>query len=343
MNGKNEDTPGHMRGPYDVEPLAEEDLWFLPAPLEDEAPYALLPSGGSDEWAQAQAALAGPLARLALQVGALDAHLSLAGDGMRHRLALLEVAELSWHLGPRISATRLALWAALRLTGVQEDVQTLTKLSWAVRRLSGGAGPVEIGFQEFLDRRDVVEDEGAVSDRLAEWRSVVGASGLHPLTQSAMGFYLWPMAGLGDAGDPVEAAVVAARLGAQAGLGGAVFVPLALGGGGWLHQRGGGVETRMARWIAGQEQAVLTALRVVEDIREWEARAQSVTAGWSGRTPQRLLKVLADWPLVSAPMAQELCGVARASVQRNMTRLVEVGLVREVTGQGRYRFWSAVV
>lgn len=34
-------------------------------------------------------------------------------------------------------------------------------------------------------------------------------------------------------------------------------------------------------------------------------------------------------------------GVSRAAAQRNFERLVERGLLREITGQGRYRVWTA--
>ena len=61
----------------------------------------------------------------------------------------------------------------------------------------------------------------------------------------------------------------------------------------------------------------------------------------SGRTPPALCAVLTEWPLVSAPMAEALTGASRAAVQRNIAWMEEKGLVREMTGQGRYRMWRA--
>lgn len=52
--------------------------------------------------------------------------------------------------------------------------------------------------------------------------------------------------------------------------------------------------------------------------------------------------VLSEWPLVSAPMAAALTGVSRAAVQRNLAWMEAQGLVREMTGQGRYRMWRAL-
>ena len=59
----------------------------------------------------------------------------------------------------------------------------------------------------------------------------------------------------------------------------------------------------------------------------------------SGKTPRTLRTVLTDWPLVSAPMAEVLTDSSRAAVQRNLAWMEAQGLVREMTGQGRYRMW----
>jgi len=49
--------------------------------------------------------------------------------------------------------------------------------------------------------------------------------------------------------------------------------------------------------------------------------------------------VLTEWPLVSAPMAEALTGASRAAVQRNLAWMEARHLIREVTGQGRFRMW----
>jgi Fe2+ or Zn2+ uptake regulation protein len=41
-------------------------------------------------------------------------------------------------------------------------------------------------------------------------------------------------------------------------------------------------------------------------------------------------------------MAEKLTGAHRATVQRNIDWMEEKSLVREVTGQGRYRMWRIV-
>ena len=122
---------------------SDEDLWFLPGPEEEELDD--LPPGPRaepvetsivDDWTKAEAGLAARLARTAGRLGALDERLRRGPVGWRHRLALIEAADLSWFVGDRISADRLALWLALRLSGAQDDTGTLGRIGWAVRRLT---------------------------------------------------------------------------------------------------------------------------------------------------------------------------------------------------------------
>ncbi len=167
------------------------------------------------------------------------------------------------------------------------------------------------------------------------------ARDLHPITRACMGFHLWTLAGLGQPGDQLEAAVTAARISASEGQG-AIFAPLTMGGAVGL-RAGGDPAARMARWLDGMESGILTAQRHLDQIEAWTARAEKVMSRLSGRTPARLRAVLANWPLVSAPMAEDLTAASRAAVQRNLAWMEGQGLVREVTGQGRFRMWRATV
>jgi len=113
-----------------------------------------------------------------------------------------------------------------------------------------------------------------------------------------------------------------------------------MGGAGGL--RAGGSQTvRLARWLDGMETASLTAMRHLDDIEAWSAKAETEMATLSGRTPPALRAVLTEWPLVSAPMAEAMTGVSRAAIQRNLAWMEAHGLIREVTGQGRFRMWCA--
>lgn len=333
----------------EVEQASEDDLWFLPGPMEDEPDY--LPPGPRaepreteilDDWQRAEAGNAVRLARIAGRIGALDDRLKRGPEGWRHRLALMEAADLSWFVGDRISQDRLALWISLRLSGVQDDTDALARVGWALRRLTGGPGP-EVDLSAFLDRRDpenMVDEAEPFADRAGGWLDLMAqAAVLHPITRACMGFHLWSLAGLGQHGDRMEAAVTAARIVASESKG-AIFAPLAMGGAGGL--RGGGSPTdRFARWLDGMETAGLTAMRHLDDIEAWSVRAEAEISPLSGRTPPALCAVLTEWPLVSAPMAEDLTGASRAAVQRNLAWMEARSLIREVTGQGRYRMWRA--
>lgn len=333
-----------------AERMSEGDLWFLPGPMEEEPDY--LPSGPRvepreasvlDDWQRAEAGSAARLARVAGRVGALDDRLRRGPEGWRHRLALIEAADLSWSVGDRIGPDRLALWLSMRLSGVQDDTAALARVGWAVRRLTGGPGPVP-DLSAFLDRRDpenMGDEAEPFADRAGGWLDMMAqAADLHPITRACMGFHLWSLAGLGQQGDRMEAAVTASRVAASEGKG-AVFTPLAMGGAGAL-RAGGPAAERLARWLDGIEAACLTAMRHLDDIEAWAARAKTEMTLLSGKTPRALRAVLNEWPLVSAPMSETLTGTSRAAIQRNLAWMEAHGLIREVTGQGRYRMWRAV-
>lgn len=326
----------------------EDDLWFLPGPLKEEpddlppGPRAEPPDTAVvDDWAKAEGIHAARLAKVAGRLGALDDRLLRGPEGWRHRLALIEAADLSWFAGDRVSSDRLALWISMRLSGAQDDPNALARVGWAVRRLTGGPGP-ESDLAAFLNRRDPknIEDNAeSFEDRAGGWLDVMAsAAELHPITRACMGFHLWSLAGLGGQGDQIEAAVTASRIAARDGSG-AVFAPLAMGGAGGLRVSGLPPE-RLARWLDGMNSAILTAMRHLDGTQTWSVRAEGAMSQLSGRTPAALRSVLTEWPLVSAPMAEALTGASRAAVQRNLAWMEERGLIREVTGQGRYRMWS---
>ncbi len=329
----------------------ESDLWFLPGPDQDEPGDPLAPATAQPleppilaDWARAEAGCAARLARVAWRLGALDERLRRGPEGWRHRLALIEAADLSWFAGDRVGPDRLALWLSLRLSGAGDDSAALARVGWAARRLTGGPGP-QADLAAFLDRRDpdtAAADTEPFADRAGAWLELMAAAqGLHPVTRACMGFHLWSLAGMGQQGDRMEAAVTAARI-AAAEAKGLIFAPLAMGGTSAL-RAGGKPDERLLRWLDGMETACLTAMRQLDDVEGWSAGAATAMAGLSGRTPPALREALADWPLISAPMAEALSGASRAAVQRNLAWMEERGLIREVTGQGRFRMWRIAI
>lgn len=254
----------------------------------------------------------------------------------------MEAADLSWFVGDRVGADRIALWISLRLSSLHCDTGLLARVGWAVRRLTGGPGP-EVDLSAFLDRRDpgnLGDDAEPFAGRAGGWLDLMAqAADLHPITRACLGFHLWSLAGLGQYGDRMEAAVTAARIAASEG-NGAVFAPLAMGGAGGL-RAGGPPSDRLVRWLNGMESALVTATRYLDDVEAWSARAEAAMSHMSGRTPPALRRTFVEWPFVSVPMAASLAKASRAAVQRNISWMEANGLLRELTAQGRYRMWCA--
>jgi len=353
--------PRDERGERDVPILgdeadtAEEDLWFLPGPdSEDEdAPPGAPPLPYASRthlfdlkiWREAQGDLSGELARLTQIFGELDARVREGPEGLRHRLALREITDLSWWTGDRLAQDRLGLWVALRIGSTAETEQALGKAGWAFRRLTAGP-PAAQDLAAFLERpasetegSQMSADAGAIAD-LADL--LLQGETLHPVTQAAVLFHAWCMIGAPHSRD-MEAAILAARHGAKMSRKpgqGALFLPLSATGPAAF--RGSGDPARkLAAWIAGAEQATLGALFQLERLAVWKSVARGAVGDLSGRTPAQLIEVFATWPMVAAPLAEAETGASRAAVQRNLDLLAERGLIREITGQGRYRVWTA--
>jgi hypothetical protein len=220
-----DDFDNPLRTAEGDEETSEDELWFLPGPMEDEPdrlasglPTKPRETGIVEDWARAEAGCAARLARVAGRLGALNDRLLRGPEGWRRRLAVIEAAHLSWFAGDRVGPDQLALWMSMRVSGVQEDTAALARVEWAVRRLMGGPGP-ELDLAAFLDRRDLengTDETEPFSDRAGGWLEMMSAArDLHPITRACMGFHLWSLAGLGLHGDHVEAAVTSGRIAAS--------------------------------------------------------------------------------------------------------------------------------
>ena len=336
-------------GPYDA---VTAEPWFVPQgdagagyppwrqavsqpfwPQAERGPLVV-----ADDWAAAQGALSAELAGLAVLYGALEERLRAGPAGWRHRLALREAADLSWAVGDRIPPERLALWQALRLSGVQEDAQGLERAAWALRRLMSGAGG---GLAAFFGRQGGQDEVEGLVGLLA------GLGHLHPVTRAVALGQVWQMTGDAGAARQIEAVVLAGCVAADMGranmgradMGG--FVPQAAAG-----QRGvpgGRAEAALAGWLRGATRATQGALLHLDQIAAWTRRAPLALTDLQGRTPPALLDVLAEWPMVTTGLAERLTGASKASVMRNLGLMQARGVLREVTGQGRYRVWTAAV
>lgn len=354
MKNQSQDTKDHtldpeddQPGPYDPVP-AEEDLWFLSGPEPEGAdPLAAplpRPSCGTlfdlAEWRAAEAALAQPLAGLSLDLGRLVERAAGFGPPVAERLAQAEAAALSWWTGDRIAPDRIALWLALRIGATGSDGAALVRTAWAARRLAaarpagrGGAGAItaHLGL-----------DAGPPSGLVGDFAALLPGPGeLGAVATGCLAFHLWRALDERPAHQrDIEAAVLGARLGFGIEAAAPGFLPLALAGTGAL-TGAGPAGRRLSVWIAGAHDAVLSTLMGLDRLRRWRMRAETETADLSGRTPRLLIAGLLRHSMAAVPQLVAETGASHPAVLRNLAILERRGLVREVTGQGRYRVWAA--
>lgn len=353
MNGEDKET----KSVYEGEDTAEDELWFLPGVPEDRAPTDLpwpLANRAAifdvSDWQRAENGQGRGLADAASAFARLDERLrgfeSGVSHGLRERLALLEVADLLWAQGDRIPMERIALYRHARESTLA-NAQTLSSAGWALRRMAGHQQPLG-GLHPFLGRQKVEEDGLAeISIRAvgagfegaeAEWLCVLEKlREAHPITQAAAAYHAWRVFGLSAPGDVLEGAVAVGKIGAK-GAKALGFLPIAMGDRYALGQ-GGSPEERLAGWYKGVGNACLRGLMLLDQLENWRARALRETTNLSGKTAPLLIEAMVQSPLVSAEMAAEMTGASKAAVQRNLAEFARRGLIREITGQGRYRFW----
>jgi hypothetical protein len=331
-----EDEEG-LPGPYDA--AETEDLWFLPD--ADEEPTSLSGTRAArlvegEAWRLAEAGLATDLADLSFDAGRLAERLRGAGAGAVQRLALEEAAAISWWTGDRIGADRLALWLSYRIGAAEEGGEGLIRTAWAARRLMA---PPSTGVAAAVT--DLLGEAGrgdpALAGDVAEALDEV--ANLSSVTRGCAAFHLWHS--LDERPDHLrglEAAALGTRL--AAGQGGLAFLPLALTGFGAL-TASGSPEVRLSGWIIGAHRAIFASLMTLDRLVQWREKAEAATADLQGRTPARLIAALVAHPMLAAAQAEADTGASRAAVLRNLDLLESRGLIREVTGQGRFRVWAA--
>lgn len=209
-------------------------MWFLPGPPEDIAPTDppwtiadRTPEFDVGAWSRAERGLELELARAAAGFAALDERLRRADPGLRHRLALREISDLSWVTGSHIPVERLSLYEVLRISSAGEDVRNLQFASWALCRLLAKHGPLDwldSGVEGFLARARIEGSDfkdhamrptgDALLGLVEEWQLVLDAvSGAHPISRAAVGFFAWRAFEMSGPGEVFEGAIAAAKLG----------------------------------------------------------------------------------------------------------------------------------
>jgi len=331
----------------------------IPAPKTNGRPASgPAPRGGVDlrQWLDAENKLGRQLGEATTALARLDERLLVHPhrDALIARLAMLEVCDLSWADGADIPIERLALYRVARSGGGESDARGLLRADWAIRRLTREEVDLEnrdalIAFLGLAINDNADDALMDLIDRalgplfvheLDTWIDILGGGGdLHPFTQAAIGYQFWKFLELSRGIDMIEPAVIAARLGA-AGLEALPFVPIATRNRRALQNLGVHPEQRLGAWLTRVTAACDASRRELIKLELWQGRARQLIQGMSGKTPPRLVETLIKHPVVSSPMLVEASGVSPASAGRALTLFEEIGLTKEVTGGGRFRYWK---
>ncbi|WP_118137256.1 helix-turn-helix domain-containing protein [Oceanicella sp. SM1341] len=299
-------------------------------------------------WAAAERQMPRRLARVAALLARLDERLGGAG-AMPARLAEEEAVALARADGARLALEAFLLWRHGAPAGGTAP-GALLAAGWAARRLTGAApeiGAGAAGLRRFLGHDGSETDlalrpllrrpTGADWDAEAEaWsQEMAGLAALHPLTRGAAALALWHGHGLGGAGAVLEGTVLAARI-AAADQARARFLPL----GDAPRAAGPGPEARLAAFLERAEARLEPVLAGLARRADWAGLARTRAAALPGRLPLAAAELIAAEHLVSANLLRDRLGVSQQAANAVLRRFEELGLVREMSGQKRYRLWQ---
>jgi len=349
-----------LRSLYDPEPVNEGDLWFLPAAPEDVAPTDMpWPIAARETSLEPKVWQAAEKEQYRGLVAAMQANTKFAErlrqmpDQVAERFAIDTASAVLRSEGIWISSEQIALYRTLRISS-DDSAQDLGRAAWAVRRLSGSGATPQLGLHGFLGRvavdrpQQVPGEERAIGAELAalsdRWiYDLEAMHGAHPLTQAAFAFACWRAEGITPYEELLEPTIAALLVGAGDL---APFLPMAQGHRLDRHSlRAGsaGAEERLAVFYTAAEAGALSAALELDRLALWRDRARAKTGDLSGRTPPKMIEALLRASVVSAEWLAQEVGCSPVSVRRNLRVFADRGLVREVTGQERYRFWTVAV
>ncbi|MEO1598901.1 MAG: helix-turn-helix domain-containing protein [Pseudomonadota bacterium] len=349
---------------YDREET-EDDLghWFDPPalePLVDLNPQARASVDDRVQWQRAEQALARQLAAAADAVARLDERLltqpSQRREGSLRHLALLEITDLVWAEGHRFRPERLALVDLERLGRVGDDAAVMGRATSALRRaisaprkLSdpetvatalGYRTVAEPGNDDMSDPiRELLPEMGR--DHAEAWLSAVKGLDAHPIVRAGFGFRLWPRMAMQELLEPAtlagHLALAPARIEANVGL---TFLPLALGRPPAALRYGGMPESFLAAWFDAVAGASIAGRARLSALADWRERVANAIQGMRGRGAPSLADLFLARPVLSASAVAAELGLTGTRSRDLLNAFERRGLVREMTGQGRFRFWQ---
>lgn len=326
----------------------------LPVPPPSDPPHRDLTRPAL--WQQAEAEQAPALARAAAALGALDSAIEDA-PWLLPRLALIEIEAMLAAQGitqnsEDIGRDLLAAWGGA-------DAEGLMQARWAMRRLAPEQAvdeaplkrPVPRDLRNFLGLHRV-EVSGLAEDQVQRpagddfdaassgfLKALDRISGRHPLTRAAAALPFWRLSGLSPVEDVIEGASFAALVAVQ-DLPFLGFAPLGRHGR-TIWRLGGPPSERLAHTLEAFRAGASDARAELRRLRHWRAESLRAVARMKGETPARMIEAALLRPLVGTEDIERALGISRDSAERGLARLQEMGILREITGRGRFRLWTA--
>lgn len=333
----------------------EETPWFIrPVEEEEDEADAPEPSDFAAAWEAAEGALAPELTETAHCLGRLEERFRLGAPEARFRAR--EAADLLWSAGHGVRSERLALylqdgdargegkglslgvWALRRLEAPLESATVENLRIWLGRRSRGEAAPADL-----VDVMPMAQGgalDAAMARVVETGRKLEGRS---PLARAGAMAFTWGR----EADFGQERELAASLLGARlAGPEVPGFAPLALGstrGGLRLSGKSRGPEGDLRAWLAALTGAASRALLDLDALAAWRLRAEAFAHGIQGKGATALVDPLYQHLALNVTMAAELSDISRASAERALVKYEAEGLVREITGAAKWRWWTARV
>jgi hypothetical protein len=316
--------------------MNDDDLWFLPPDFEvqDDKPRRVALAQKKDHWSEAQSQYSRELSDLSFLQGQYEAF-SFKNSGVRNRIALRCLSQILWWAGIYIPVERIILWKELQLTPNADEQTAYDSAAWAQTRLLGFSKPADASLSQVI-RVIIDQDTGNDFELPSPLIELEHCTQLTSITQAASVLKLWRQCHDASLRTDVLAATLAAIIGARTP---GFVMPIGLSG--VLALRSSGAEDQyLGQWIQGLTQDYQTALAWIDRHDVWQRNAVKCCADQRGDTPLRVVQFAAEQGYVTVASVQSSLAIGRATAQRQLDWLQRRNVLREITGQDRYRIWT---